>query len=895
VRPVAPLTRAVIGADYSGLFKAIQKSPRPILDLFQLKPTHQQEELVDFVEMEHHYAPRHRKKRAAIRSGQGTGKCQRAGKEFAPRIFDPHTGSMSLATPDLPAKVTACDHSNGDRMVSAAATPVPQPNKKETYRLENALGDVIHPSFDHPIFTPRGYVHAEDLKEGDYIATCRKLPPPSISVDPKLSDDEVVFLAGMVADGGLTQSCVRWTHLPGPFFDEFEQTIARLGHTYSRFEEGSRADTLRVGVTCKPLLQEAGLLGALSKGRRLPPQIFKLQDRQLALFLNAFWSCDGYYGKQGPECGLASEGLIDDLRVVLQRFDIVARKRHKKAKCQTGEFDAWVLTVSGPHVKTWMERIGLSKGREFPESWHVRSNPNADAFPVDRELFEQLLEHFELTAAEARTRFGLRYRPSAAAVSRMKVEEVAEALGKELPFWTDIAWSKIVSLESEGLNDVFDLTVPPYGNFVSNNCVVHNTTLMVALSGFWRPLRGRDGQTLVTAPTGRQCRDVYLGEARRLLAAAPKWFQRMVDIKHDRMDFAGRKTWGVITATSANDRNMQGFHNHLLSVYLEEMSGLSDEMVEQCQGTLSNADSYLFAAGNPNLRACKMYKVFYGPEADEWELFHWNAEESPIADKRNQEKLAREYGRESDVYRVRVLGEFPRGNPEAIIDADALMECIGHDRPEMGMYRPMDGQRTHWQFGIDLARFGGDESVICLRRGQSVYALRTFMHAEPADVIDFAMEMQGELDIPDIDCTYVIDSGGLGGGALRDIHRARKRVHEFHNGGKSSSRDFDNKITEAWFWLRMLVKERAIFLPVDNKLHDQLIGRVYKLTDTEAKMRVRSKDEHRTLGLESPDRAEAVAYAFFPKVTCKPLVSKNNSPRRAKPTRSLGASLRLAR
>lgn len=407
------------------------------------------------------------------------------------------------------------------------------------------------------------------------------------------------------------------------------------------------------------------------------------------------------------------------------------------------------------------------------------------------------------------------------------------------------------------------------------------TTSMCVITGFWRPMLTVDGFTVVTAPTSRQCREVFLGEARRLMLKAPRWFNNFVTIQHDRMYFGGRKTWGTLTATAQKDTSMQGFHAPLLTFYLEECSGISDEMVEQAKGTLTNPDSYLFAAGNPNLRTCAFYEFFYGVERSEWIKYHWDGEKSPIASKENQERLAREYGPESDVYRVRVRGLFPRGNPDAILDADALLQCFD-DAKSVEEYRQIElpEARAQRQIGIDLARFGKDESVIAIREGSAIIALKPMYHYEPSDVLREAMRMQEKLGWTNEETSYVVDAGGLGQGAMSTLHEAGRKVLEFHNGSKKAPRDFENKITEGWFWLRKLVREGRIVLPKDRKLQRQLEGRTYKLADAEGKVKVRSKEEHAKDGEESPDRAEAVVYACYARATAEVRVAKGDRPRR---------------
>lgn len=264
-----------------------------------------------------------------------------------------------------------------------------------------------------------------------------------------------------------------------------------------------------------------------------------------------------------------------------------------------------------------------------------------------------------------------------------------------------------------------------------------------------------------------------------------------------------------------------------------------------------------------NTRSCPFFDCF-NSQRHLWETFTFNAEDTArdypwiVSPERNK-LLEEEFGRDSDVYRVRVLGEFPSADPNCVISSEDLEKvCTGR---QADMLRHARASRVR-RFGIDLARFGGDESVIVRRSGNAVVDWRFFAHAEPVSVVQQAFRMQAEAVWSDEQCVFVPDASGMGQGVLGLFHQAGKRVFEFHNNGAPHRIEYANKITEAWFELAKRVKASDVYLPKDNRLIQQLSSRQY-YTNKKGRLILETKDEYMKRGFDSPDRADATVLAFW--------------------------------
>jgi hypothetical protein len=385
---------------------------------------------------------------------------------------------------------------------------------------------------------------------------------------------------------------------------------------------------------------------------------------------------------------------------------------------------------------------------------------------------------------------------------------------------------------------------------------------------FWRQFRAPSpenpdgGKAVVTAPGMRQCQEVWLSEARKLTSRAHPIMQGLVDITATKVIFGGNKNWVIHCVTSTDEKKLQGFHDDGMTIMVEEMSGVARPVIEQFQGTLSNNDCMLIGIGNPNLRECAFYDCF-SKNRDEWQTYQMDAEETAIyrpdvVSPRRNEQLAREYGKDSDVYRVRVRGLFPKSDPDAVFSHEELEPLTKEDKLECAR---SGNQKV---ISIDFARFGTNETVIYQRMGNAIIDYKVLNRVEPAFAVSTAFEMQRKAGWSDDECLFVPDATGMGQGVLFMFYGENKRIYEFHNGGKATqSRAYKNRITEAWFSFRKKLLSERICLPPDDRLIKQLVARKYKPTMT-GQFALESKEEYsKRIEEDSPDRADALMMAFY--------------------------------
>ncbi|MGL4258019.1 MAG: LAGLIDADG family homing endonuclease [Microbacterium sp.] len=421
----------------------------------------------------------------------GGGKCA----EFDTEVFCTTTGRRRQVGETGPLGVTAMQERTG-RFSNAAAVAFAS-GSKECFRLVLANGMALNASFDHPVFTARGWVWMRDLQVGDLVATARRIPDPETHL--QVSDEVVKFAAYLIADGGVSQVTTRFCDDAPKVLSEVRALAEALceGTGYERPRDNSVEEFNILGA--QAFRDRWGIHG-LSKHKRVPAEFWGLPKRQIALFLNRFWACDGYHNKgRGFETTLASEKLIDDLQFLLLRLGIKGRKRFKVAKIKGKQYDAWRLSITGADAIAFYEQVGAIYGaeersRELYDTLRAqRRNTNTDVVPVGPEQMEIIGSEMgwsgrgkagrESRRSEFRAYTGM---TSGQLLSRERFAAACDRFGyKGSLAWlatSDIAWERVSSLTPRGVQPVYDVSVPTHGNFVANGIVIHNT--LISMLGF---------------------------------------------------------------------------------------------------------------------------------------------------------------------------------------------------------------------------------------------------------------------------------------------------------------------------------------------------------------------------------------------------------------------------
>lgn len=418
----------------------------------------------------------------------GTGKCLTGDT----CIVDGDSGEQMTMREAVGRQVSAPSLQSDGIIAYKQVAKVWESGQKECIRVRLASGQSCGMSLDHPVLTRAGWRPIGELQPGDLIATARRIPAPPTRL--QMSCGEAELIGHLIANGAFDSGFTPIYHAGSP---ELRARVVHLAEQLEEFE-GVGRDVFERGcysTTLRGLFEWTRRhgLSSRSKEKRIPSALFGLADEPLAAMLRAIWT-DGYVpadGRRAIEIVLASEGLIDDLQILLRRFGVVARKSYKRAKCGDRHYDAWKLTIADAASRVrFLERVGLVVNKEADCLKHLEvarqtsGNPNWDVVPIRAADVQQIRRETGPWEKKSWARlFGLCPRSF---MGTDRFRKLLQHTGYEGELASvlkpDVVWERITEVVPIGVQPVYDLTVPETGNFVANGIIVHNTALLVLLA-----------------------------------------------------------------------------------------------------------------------------------------------------------------------------------------------------------------------------------------------------------------------------------------------------------------------------------------------------------------------------------------------------------------------------
>jgi hypothetical protein len=305
-----------------------------------------------------------------------------------------------------------------------------------------------------------------------------------------------------------------------------------------------------------------------------------------------------------------------------------------------------------------------------------------------------------------------------------------------------------------------------------------------------------------------------------------------------------------------------GLHNlgKRIVVIFDEASQIDDVIWNTTDGIFTDADTeVLFAVfGNPTRGQGAFFECF-NRFRHRWLGRQIDSRKVPISDKKMIQEWIDDYGIDSDYVRMNVLGQFPRVSS---------MQFIANDVVAAARNREVSAHITDALImGVDVARFGDDESVIAFRKGRDARSI-PWLKFRKLDTMALASAVAEAHERLKADACFV-DGGGVGGGVVDRLRSLGFTVRDVQFGAAPDRADVDkdatryaNKRAEIWGYMRESLPGLAI--PDDDALAADLTNVLYGFKDgTKGAAIVLEKKEHmKKRGMASPDRADALALTY---------------------------------
>lgn len=436
-------------------------------------------------------------------------------------------------------------------------------------------------------------------------------------------------------------------------------------------------------------------------------------------------------------------------------------------------------------------------------------------------------------------------------------------------------------------------------------------TAQAAIAVLWfattREAAGIDWKVIMTASAWRHL-SVYLVPEIRKWAKRIRWAQVGREPFSERTELLAlnlKLKNGAATPVASNKPELiEGAHADSLFYLIDEAKIVPDGTWDAIEGAFSGGrtdgppgqlpEAFAFAISTPGPPAGRFYDIHRrAPGLEDWHVRHVTLAEAITAGRISQawaEQRARQWGRDSAMYANRVEGEFHASDEDSVIPLAWVEAAVErwHAWDQAG--RPDPGGRRFT--GVDVARAGGDSTVLAHRHGVTITHLETHDREDTMQTTARVQAVTGEAG----QAVPVVDSMGVGGGVVDRLRELGVPVLAYTGAAKTAARTRDGEwgftnVRSAAYWrMRELLDpayESEIMLPPDDELLADLTAPMWDTTTgVPPRIRVEPKEDLVKRMGRSPDKGDAVVMAYWAEFLASSAI---HSPARRGQTGSQGA------
>jgi phage terminase large subunit len=319
--------------------------------------------------------------------------------------------------------------------------------------------------------------------------------------------------------------------------------------------------------------------------------------------------------------------------------------------------------------------------------------------------------------------------------------------------------------------------------------------------------------------------------------------------------FCSARNWSKSADKSQQALTLAGLHADYILFVIDEVGGIPDSIVATAEAALAGGkESKLVMAGNTVMASGPLWRAATS-ERNLWKVVTINSDpDNPKRSPRVSIQWAREqiekYGRDSDYVKVNVFGEFPSQSINALLGVEEVETAMSR------AYKIEDFDHAQKRLGIDVARFGDDDTVIFPRQGLMAYQPVIMKNARTNEIAARVMAAKAKWNA---EVEFIDGSGGFGAGTVDALIQAGHAPQEIHFSSRPTDPRFFNKRSEMWWNMAEWIK-RGGALPKIPELIKELTTPEYFYQN--GKLRLEEKDSIKERLGKSPDMADALALTF---------------------------------
>ena len=385
----------------------------------------------------------------------------------------------------------------------------------------------------------------------------------------------------------------------------------------------------------------------------------------------------------------------------------------------------------------------------------------------------------------------------------------------------------------------------------------------IAILILWYLFSYKDCQVPCTAPSADQMYDVLWKEVATWHARLPAQVKDLYDVESSYVRIKeSPKTWfaRAKTARKENPEALAGIHADYVMMLVDEASGVHESIFTTAQGALTNENVLFIMISN----GTRLQGFFYDSHhrlKDDWQRLSFDSEASPIVDNDYVERITKKYGADSDEYRVRVRGKFPKA--DAIDQHGYSPLLLEKDLERAFTTLPKQALIGSPRLSVDVAGEGNNFNVWILRYDNFARVLDKVPVLDTMETASVTARFATEHDIHPYN--VFVDKNGVGRGVVDALHN----MNFFVRGVLASAspdigedkETFLNRRAQNFWRMRMWLMGGG---KLDSEHADdwrEILSIKYKTMDHK-RLQIMPKLMMQREGISSPDVADALAQSF---------------------------------
>lgn len=342
-----------------------------------------------------------------------------------------------------------------------------------------------------------------------------------------------------------------------------------------------------------------------------------------------------------------------------------------------------------------------------------------------------------------------------------------------------------------------------------------------------------------------------------LLSKTFTWTQtRIFANDHPETWWASSRSWSQSADKSQQANTLAGLHAEYILFILDESGGMPSTIMPAAEAALSSCtEGHIVQAGNPTHLSGPLYDACT-KQKSLWRVIDINGDpDNPKRASRVSIEWAKDqiksYGRDNPFILINVFGQFPPSSLNTLIGPDEVSAAMKR------YYREFEIGRVPRVLGVDVARFGGDSSVIASRQGIQMFPMMKYRNIDNTQGAGTVSRKWTEWDA---DACFIDATGGFGSGWIDQLALLGKAPVgvQFAGVAHDKGRYFNKRCEMAFDFVDWIKAGGA--LPEDDNLLAALVNTTYTFKGD--RFLLEPKDDVKLKIGASPDEFDACMLTF---------------------------------